>query len=147
MSSGKPEIDDNQSPNGDEQQQPTETNINNTITNDHNNNNIDIIINTNPLVDNPDNTHNQSLEEDDDDDPYTDVSSISEEGGTEKLQRNFSNLSGKVYIQVFVYLNIDKAAFMLWSLCLICVLTLSITPLYLLLYNVYTSSQKRMNYY
>jgi len=84
---------DNQSPTGDDQ--PTETNINSNITNDNNNtdinNNINTI-NTNPL-DNPVDINNQSLEEDDD--PYTDVSSISEEGGTEKLQRNFSNLSGK----------------------------------------------------
>ena len=98
--SSEPNIDDNQSPNGDDrEQQPTETNINSTITNDNNttiNNNIDTINNTNPL-----NNTNQSLEEEDD--PYTDVSSISEEGGTEKLQRNFSNLSGKVYIRVFVY--------------------------------------------
>jgi len=93
--SSEPEIDNNQSPNRDqEQQQPTDDNINSTITNDHNNidtSNNNIYTTTNNLLEN---THNQSLEEDDD--PYTDVSSISEEGGTEKLQRNFSNLSGKV---------------------------------------------------
>jgi len=95
--STEPEVDNNQSSHGDEQQ-PTDDNINSTITNDHNNN-IDTTntntLDNNPLDTNPslDNTHNQSLEEDDD--PYTDVSSISEEGGTEKLQRNFSNLSGK----------------------------------------------------
>ena len=122
------EIDDNQSLNRDEQQ-PTETNINNTITNDHNNsnNNIDII-NTNPLVDNPDNTldntHNQSLEEEDDD-PYTDVSSISEEGGTEKLQRNFSNLSGKVLEFCFMsllymcilYMYLSLSIYDIWAAC------------------------------
>lgn len=99
-------MDDN-SPN---EQQPTETtddNINPTITNDHNNN----IDTTNTNTNNPDNTldnnpldnNNQSLE-DEDDDPYTDVSSISEEGGTEKLQRNFSNLSGKEFDFVVLFI-------------------------------------------
>ena len=113
------EIDDNHSPIGDEQQ-PTETddNINSTITNDHNNNNNNIDTNnTNPLVPNPDNTfdntHNQSLEEEDDD-PYTDVSSISEEGGTEKLQRNFSNLSGKVL--EFCFMSYCICAFFICTL-------------------------------
>ena len=64
--SSETKVDDNQSPIGgdQEQQQPTD-NINNTITNDHNNTDT---INTNQLVDNSDNTnpldnnHNQSLE-------------------------------------------------------------------------------------
>jgi hypothetical protein len=124
------EIDDNHSPIGDEQQ-PTETddNINSTITNDHNNNNNNIDTNnTNPLVPNPDNTfdntHNQSLEEEDDD-PYTDVSSISEEGGTEKLQRNFSNLSGKVLEFCFMsllymcilYMYLSLSIYDIWAAC------------------------------
>ena len=94
------EIDNNKSPIGDDQ--PTDDNINSTITNDQNNNidttNTNTLEDNNPLDTNQVDNINRSLEEEDDD-PYTDVSSISEEGGTEKLQRNFSNLSGKVVFE------------------------------------------------
>ena len=135
-------MDDN-SPSRDDQH-PTETdNINSTITNDHNNN-VDTTSNNIDAV-NPDNTHNQSLEEDDD--PYTDVSSISEEGGTEKLQRNFSNLSGKVsggYVLFSYECSILKSRCMIKSLLYRSLYVFNIryilnnmyTLLFLFIYNV-----------